>query len=48
LVLGNVVPLLLIALGGPILFAVASVLVLVGIYVTEHIWVRAPQLIPLS
>jgi Fe-S-cluster-containing dehydrogenase component/formate-dependent nitrite reductase membrane component NrfD len=48
LVLGNVVPLLLIALGGPILFVVAGVLVLVGIYITEHIWIRAPQLIPLS
>ncbi len=27
---------------------VASVLVLIGIYITEHIWVEAPQRIPLA
>ena len=47
-VVGHVVPLLLIALGGPTLLALAGALVLLGIYLTEHIWVRAPQLIPLS
>jgi Fe-S-cluster-containing dehydrogenase component/formate-dependent nitrite reductase membrane component NrfD len=48
ILLGNVAPLLLLWLGAPLLFALAGVLVLIGIYVTEHIWVRAPQLIPLS
>ncbi|MGH7493851.1 MAG: 4Fe-4S dicluster domain-containing protein [bacterium] len=48
MLLGNALPLVLIALGGPALLASASALVLIGIYVTEHIWVRAPQLIPLS
>lgn len=45
---GNALPLLLIAFGGPLLLAAAGVLVLTGIYITEHIWVRAPQWIPLS
>jgi len=45
---GNVVPLLLVIFGGAALFAVAGIAVLIGIYITEHIWVRAPQLIPLS
>ncbi len=48
IILGNVAPLLLLWLGAPLLFALAGVLVLIGIYITEHIWVRAPQLIPLS
>ena len=48
MLLGNALPLVLIALGGPALLASASALVLVGIYITEHLWVRAPQLIPLS
>ena len=48
LVVGNLLPALLIWLGGSTLFAAAGVLVLVGIYITEYIWVRAPQLIPLS
>ena len=46
LLLGNVLPLLLLWLGSP-LFIIGG-LVLIGIYCTEHIWVRAPQLIPLS
>ena len=48
LLLGNGLPLLLAALGGPFLLATASLLVLIGIYVIEYIWVRAPQMIPLS
>jgi len=48
MLLGNAVPLLLIAFAGPLLLATASVLVLIGIYITEHVWVRAPQLVPLS
>jgi hypothetical protein len=35
-------------LGGAAATASAGVLVLIGIYITEYIWVRAPQLIPLS
>lgn len=45
---GTVVPLGLAWLGGPLLLAGAGLLVLAGIYITEHIWVRAPQLLPLS
>ncbi|MDZ7362511.1 MAG: polysulfide reductase NrfD [candidate division KSB1 bacterium] len=48
IILGNFAPLPLLWLGAPILFGLAGVLVLIGIYITEHIWVRAPQLIPLS
>ncbi len=44
--LGNIIPLFLLWLGSP-LFIIGA-LVLVGIYCTEHVWVRAPQLIPLS
>jgi hypothetical protein len=47
-ILGNVLPLLLMWLGGAPELALAGVAVLAGIYITEHIWVRAPQLIPLS
>jgi len=48
LITGNLAPLVLIWLGGSGLFAAAGILVLIGVYITEHIWVRAPQLIPLS
>ncbi|RMG66122.1 MAG: 4Fe-4S ferredoxin [Calditrichaeota bacterium] len=48
LVAGHLVPLVLVWLGGSIPMAVAGALVLLGMYATEHIWVRAPQLIPLS
>jgi len=30
------------------LWPLAGVLVLIGVYVTDHIWVHAPQRIPLS
>jgi hypothetical protein len=29
-------------------FALAGILILVGLYIGERIWVKAPQLIPLS
>jgi formate-dependent nitrite reductase membrane component NrfD len=48
LIVGNLLPVLLIWLGGSAFFAAGGVLVLIGVYITEHIWVRAPQLIPLS
>ncbi len=49
LLVGNVLPivLLIFGAGNPLVMAAAGVAVLVGIYVTEHIWVEAPQRIPL-
>jgi formate-dependent nitrite reductase membrane component NrfD len=49
LVLGNIVPLalLLVAPAGGISVFPACVLVLTFAFVTEHVWVRAPQLVPL-
>ncbi len=49
-VLGNIVPLALLAWGGAnaTLIALAGAIVLVGIYLTETIWVEAPQRVPLS
>jgi Fe-S-cluster-containing dehydrogenase component/formate-dependent nitrite reductase membrane component NrfD len=46
--LGNVLPLTLAWLGGSLFLGLAGAFVLIGIYITEHLWVRAPQLIPLS
>ncbi len=50
ILLGNLMPLGLLYFGGgsTIGFAIAAILVLGGIYITEHIWVEAPQRIPLS
>lgn len=45
---GNLVPLWLVWLGGSALLALAGAFVLLGMYVTEYIWIRSPQLIPLS
>jgi hypothetical protein len=45
---GNVLPFIMLWLGGLSLLPIAGLLVLVGIYITEHVWVRAPQMIPLS
>ncbi|MCG8606959.1 polysulfide reductase NrfD [bacterium] len=45
---GNIIPLILLGFAGLGLVSLAGVLVLIGILITEHIWVRAPQLIPLS
>lgn len=50
LLLGNVLPLALIGTGmtsGPML-AISAILVLYGIFITEKIWVEAPQRIPLT
>ncbi|NOX37266.1 MAG: polysulfide reductase NrfD [Calditrichaeota bacterium] len=48
--IGLILPLLILILGsGSVLeVSAAGLLALVGMYFTEHIWVRAPQLIPLS
>lgn len=49
LLVGNLVPFALLLFGGgAILTAAAGLLVLLGIYFTEDIWVEAPQRIPLS
>lgn len=50
LLIGNLLPLALLGLfwGHALVFAAAAVLVLAGIYITERIWVEAPQRIPLS
>lgn len=45
---GNALPLILLWFGGTALLPAAGALALIGMYITEHIWVRAPQLIPLS
>lgn len=48
--LGNVLPMLLLFFGGgnSMLLAAVGVMVLIGIYLVNHIWVEAPQRIPLS
>ena len=48
--LGNLIPIALLFFWptNPVLLAVAGALVLLGIYFTEHIWVEAPQRIPLT
>lgn len=50
LVVGNLIPIALLLFGGgtPIVAAAAGLLVLIGIYITEDIWVEAPQRIPLT
>jgi Fe-S-cluster-containing dehydrogenase component/formate-dependent nitrite reductase membrane component NrfD len=46
--IGNVLPLVLVYLGGGLLSALAGVLVIIGIYITEKIWIEAPQRIQLT
>ena len=48
IVLGNLAPLFLAWVGGETMLAAAGVGVLIGLYATEYVWVRAPQDIPLS
>jgi len=49
IVVGNLLPLVLIQfLPGPFALAGAGILILIGIYITEKIWVEAPQRIPLA
>ncbi len=50
ILVGNILPaILMIATpGNPAIFALAAILILAGIYITERIWVEAPQRIPLS
>lgn len=49
ILIGNILPIGLLLLGGGTTYlAVAGGLILIGIYCTEHIWVEAPQRIPLT
>ena len=50
ILLGNIIPLVLQLgiTGSALITGLSSALVLVGIYITEHIWVEAPQRISLS
>ena len=45
---GNAVPLFLFLTGQIWLFALAGILILIGLWFAEDIWVKAPQRIPLS
>ncbi|MEO8572574.1 MAG: NrfD/PsrC family molybdoenzyme membrane anchor subunit [Pyrinomonadaceae bacterium] len=46
--IGNVLPMFLLLTGNVYAFTLAGILVLAGMYIGERIWVKAPQLIPLS
>ncbi|HQU83642.1 MAG TPA: polysulfide reductase NrfD [Pyrinomonadaceae bacterium] len=48
IVAGNVLPIILLLTGQVWLFVMAGVLVLIGLWFAEDIWVKAPQRIPLS
>ena len=48
LLVGNILPMFLLMTGSRFGFALAGVLILAGIYIGERIWVKAPQMIPLS
>ena len=47
ILMGNLIPVGLL-LAGSAMAIPAALLVLAGIYISEHIWVQAPQQIPLS
>jgi hypothetical protein len=47
--IGNIAPLVLIQFfPGTLTLAGAGILIIIGIYITEKIWVEAPQRIPLA
>ena len=48
IVLTNILPLILLWSGMMVLILAAAVLTIIGIYITEKIWVEAPQRIPLT
>lgn len=48
ILIGNLVPVVLAWTGGGPMLAAAGAGVLIGLYATEYVWVRAPQDIPLS
>ena len=45
---GNVLPIFLLLTGSLGGFALAGILILAGLYIAERIWVKVPQMIPLS
>ena len=45
---GNTLPLFLLLVGQPLAFVTAGILILIGLWFAEDIWVKAPQRIPLS
>ena len=50
ILIGNIIPIALLCFGwaDPIMGTIAGLLMLAGIYINNHIWVEAPQRIPLS
>ena len=48
LLIGNIIPLLLILSGSHLVISIAGLMVITGVYLTNHIWVEAPQRIPLT
>ena len=50
ILIGNIIPILLIPIAGfnSMAIATTALLTLIGIYITENVWVEAPQKIPLS
>ena len=48
MIAGHLVPLALLAVGGPVAGAAAGVLAIVGLYLYEYAFVMAPQEIPNS
>jgi formate-dependent nitrite reductase membrane component NrfD len=50
ILIGNIIPLALLLAGAPTatIAAAAGILILIGVYFNNHIWVEAPQRIPLS
>lgn len=48
ILVGNTLPLLLILIGQPLTYVLAGILILIGLWFAEDIWVKAPQRIPLS
>ncbi|CAN5527735.1 polysulfide reductase NrfD [soil metagenome] len=46
--MGNTLPLFLLLTGQPLAFIAAGILILIGLWFAEDIWVKAPQRIPLS
>lgn len=49
MIMGNILPLVLLWIGSGSVFSILpAIMVIAGIYITEHIWIEAPQKIPLS
>lgn len=48
ILVGNLLPLLLLMTGQAGSLALAGLLILIGLFIGERIWVKAPQMIPLS